>query len=318
LAKQRKTIPLTIKHILFYNCARTCCVCKNPNHPIQIHHLDEDTSNNIYKNLVALCSICHNEAHTHHKLTNNLTIKELIHHKSKWEENIKKLSSNAMLQTSISNCAIWTFINYEKVPKILKSNGLRFEQEQFNNLLNKKIIDRNAVPIFSKISDNKKYITIYDRLEWDDSTKLHNLYMNAIDNLIKHINPLELGAIWSKTEIKNLVNIGDICFAIRGFYFKENEISNNKASRYIYAISKNIEIRMYANTEYIYGDSALYGHFAGHHFVGILMLVKEIIRENNKLIINATPLAMSSGVIRKYNSPHQLKYGWNASKWNKS
>lgn len=318
MAKQRKAISITTKYQLFYNCARTCCVCKNLKNPIQIHHIDNDPSNNIYENLIVLCSNCHDEAHTDHKLTNNLTVKELIHHKSKWEENIKKLSSNAMLPISISNCAMWTFINYEKIPRILKSNGLKFEQEQFDNLLNQNIIDKNAIPIFSKTSNNKKYITIYDRLEWDNSTKLHYLYMEAIDTLVEHINPIELGAIWSKTEIKNLVNIGDICFAIRGFHFKENEIVNNKASRYIYASSKNIEIRMYANTQYIYGDSALYGHFVGHHFIGILMLIKEITTEDNKLIINATPLAMSSGVNKSYKSPHKLKYGWNTSEWSQA
>jgi len=315
LTKQRKTISQNLKYKLFYNCARTCCVCKCQKNPIQIHHIDNNPSNNIYENLIVLCSNCHDEAHTDHKLTNNLTTKELIHHKTLWEENIKKLSSHAMLPISISNCAMWTFINYEKIPRILKNIGLEFEKIEFNNLLLKNVIDKNATPIFQKASDDKKYITIYDRLEWDNATKLHNMYMDAIDNLVEYINPLELGAIWSKIEIKNLVNTGDICFAIRGFHFKENEIKNNKASRYIYATSKNIEIRMYANTQYIYGDSALYGHFSGHSFIGILMLIKEIKTENNKLIINATPLAMSSGVSTSYKSPHQLKYGWKTSVW---
>ena len=39
---------------------RTCCVC-NEKKPVQIHHIDENTSNNNFANLAVLCFDCHTE-----------------------------------------------------------------------------------------------------------------------------------------------------------------------------------------------------------------------------------------------------------------
>lgn len=40
---------------------RTCCVCREPGKAVQIHHLDEDPSNNSLDNLAVLCLQHHND-----------------------------------------------------------------------------------------------------------------------------------------------------------------------------------------------------------------------------------------------------------------
>jgi hypothetical protein len=40
---------------------RTCCVCTEPGKPIQIHHIDENPSNNVLENLAILCLHCHED-----------------------------------------------------------------------------------------------------------------------------------------------------------------------------------------------------------------------------------------------------------------
>lgn len=40
---------------------RTCCVCRERGRPVQIHHLDEDPSNNDEDNLAVLCLNCHRD-----------------------------------------------------------------------------------------------------------------------------------------------------------------------------------------------------------------------------------------------------------------
>jgi len=39
---------------------RTCCVCHEPGKAFQIHHIDDDPSNNSRENLAILCLACHN------------------------------------------------------------------------------------------------------------------------------------------------------------------------------------------------------------------------------------------------------------------
>jgi hypothetical protein len=46
--------------VLFYS-DRICCVCRVPKKPVQIHHVDDDNSNNALDNLAVLCLDCHDE-----------------------------------------------------------------------------------------------------------------------------------------------------------------------------------------------------------------------------------------------------------------
>ena len=46
--------------VLFFS-DRTCCVCNIPGKPVQIHHIDENPSNNLIDNLCVLCLDCHND-----------------------------------------------------------------------------------------------------------------------------------------------------------------------------------------------------------------------------------------------------------------
>lgn len=57
--KQRITIPPEIADEVLFLSNRTCCICRENNKPIQIHHIDEDPSNNKIENLAVLCTICH-------------------------------------------------------------------------------------------------------------------------------------------------------------------------------------------------------------------------------------------------------------------
>lgn len=66
-----------------------CCVCRS--RAAQIHHLDEDASNDDYENLAALCFDCHDEAHTTHKLRRNLTPKMIRRSKADWKDILRQI-----------------------------------------------------------------------------------------------------------------------------------------------------------------------------------------------------------------------------------
>ena len=50
----------TAAQLLFYS-NRTCCVCRQPQRPLQIHHIDGDRLNHGFANLAVLCLECHTE-----------------------------------------------------------------------------------------------------------------------------------------------------------------------------------------------------------------------------------------------------------------
>lgn len=312
MKKSRIKIPRPLGLQVLYASARTCCVCRVPRKPVEIHHIDQNPSNNVEPNLVVICRNCHDEAHTKHSMSNNLSVGHLKHAKKTWLSEVALRSAKAMLPGSNLEQAMWTFINHEKLPRILKAKGITFKSRLYQHLLKENAIDSDGIPIFQKrISGKSRLSTIYDHFEWDTAQRLHHMYMGAVDDLISTAVPLELGAIWSKSEMRDLIAPGSFCFAIRGFRFRASEAVDRAENRLVYARAKKIEIRFHANTRHMYGASALYTNFCGNSFAAVLLIAKHISIEGNILVLHATPLAMGAGFVpSEYHSPYQLRYGW--------
>jgi hypothetical protein len=56
----RVRIPDNVAAVVMFRHRRTCCICNIPDRTVQIHHIDEDPSNNAIENLAVLCLECHN------------------------------------------------------------------------------------------------------------------------------------------------------------------------------------------------------------------------------------------------------------------
>ena len=72
MVKTRIPIPDQLAAEVLFLADRTCCVCRDPHRKIQIHHIDEDPSNNIFPNLATLCGDCHSDAHSRYAFARNL------------------------------------------------------------------------------------------------------------------------------------------------------------------------------------------------------------------------------------------------------
>lgn len=79
----RKKIPdKTASELLVAN-RHACCVCQSKG--VQIHHIDEDPSNNAIENLASLCLPCHDQASMQIGLTKKLKADQIIVYKNQWE-----------------------------------------------------------------------------------------------------------------------------------------------------------------------------------------------------------------------------------------
>ncbi|MBA5983357.1 HNH endonuclease [Pseudomonas sp. MD195_PC81_125] len=315
MTKTRTIIPRALEAILLYKSAKTCCVCRFPRAPIQIHHIDQNPSNNCESNLVVLCTNCHDDAHTTRALSKNLTPARLSQFKLKWEADVLARSSTAMVPSSNLDQAMWTFVNHQRIIPVMNSLGVKFNKAKLDSLISRGVVDKDGIPTFQLPKKSPAYtdqiITIYDRFEWDDSMRLHNLYMDAVDKIILKANPIELGAVWTKTDIRSVVQPGSICFCMRGHMFKRGDVINGEENRLVFARSNNIEIQFHAHTRHMYGNSALYDSFVGSRFTASLIHVKDYAVEAGKLIIRATPISMGAGFVPSaYQTPRPLRYGW--------
>jgi hypothetical protein len=58
------SIPDDLAAKVLFDSDHTCCICRSEKQKIQIHHIDEDPSNNAYENLAVICVMCHMEIHS--------------------------------------------------------------------------------------------------------------------------------------------------------------------------------------------------------------------------------------------------------------
>ena len=60
-SKAKSTVPVDLAARVLFRADRTCCVCRTPGKAVQLHHIDENPSNSIERNLAVLCLECHTD-----------------------------------------------------------------------------------------------------------------------------------------------------------------------------------------------------------------------------------------------------------------
>jgi hypothetical protein len=98
---------------------RTCCVCRAEKTRVQIHHIDEDPTNNAFDNLAVVCLNCHSDAHTDGAFVRNLTPELIQLYNTSWrgiaklrltgtqpETGQREFASEVFLEASL-DCHSW-------------------------------------------------------------------------------------------------------------------------------------------------------------------------------------------------------------------
>ena len=92
-------IPKETAALALFLSDRTCCVCRVKGKPIQIHHLDEDNSNNRIENLAVLCLDCHNDTQIQGGFHRKLDLEQIVLYRDDWHLIV---SRNRAIETSIN------------------------------------------------------------------------------------------------------------------------------------------------------------------------------------------------------------------------
>ena len=85
----RIPIPGELAAKVLYASDRTCCICRSEQDHTQIHHIDEDPSNNTYSNLAVICLHCHSDAHTKGAFVRGLNPELIRLYNSSWRAIVK-------------------------------------------------------------------------------------------------------------------------------------------------------------------------------------------------------------------------------------
>jgi hypothetical protein len=88
--KPRSKVPDHIAAQVEFKADRTCCVCREPRQALQIHHLDDDPSNNSLENLAALCLQHHNDTQLKGGFGRKLNAAQVRLYRDEWYKAIQQ------------------------------------------------------------------------------------------------------------------------------------------------------------------------------------------------------------------------------------
>jgi len=85
----RTPIPSNIAIEILFVSDNTCCVCRERGKTLQIHHIDDNPSNNAPKNLAVLCLECHNKTQIKGGFGRRLNASLVIKYRDDWLKRVK-------------------------------------------------------------------------------------------------------------------------------------------------------------------------------------------------------------------------------------
>lgn len=292
MAKKRVAIPKATSTRLLYNCAWTCCVCGKRG--CQIHHIDEDPSNNTIENLVFICNDCHEKAHSDFKMSKNLKAEHLKTFKKLWEDEVTKRSSQSMIPgESPFLQSSWCYFNLNRMLSLMSAFNIDYNEHHFNRLSDAGIVNDMGIPTSFPPEGIMK--SVFDYMGMMHALRCIQMYREVINSIISASNPIELLSTNRKDELMTLLNPGTLFFIEKAFYFKRNMIGDKWFNILCYTQFRSIKINFLIETKLIFSDSALITSFTGHNTAFALLLVKSINKVDKKLVIEASPISIGTG-----------------------
>ena len=85
-SKKKADIPVDLAARVLFKADRTCCVCRIAGKPVQIHHIDEDPSHNVERNLAVLCLDCHTDTMVRGGFHRKLDAEQVILYRDDWDQ----------------------------------------------------------------------------------------------------------------------------------------------------------------------------------------------------------------------------------------
>ena len=89
MVKIRTLMPCDLAAEVLFASDRTCCVCRERGKAIQIHHIDDNPSNNVPENLAVLCLECHNKTRIKGGFGRRLNASLVIKYRDDWLKRVK-------------------------------------------------------------------------------------------------------------------------------------------------------------------------------------------------------------------------------------
>lgn len=277
---RRPPIPTEVINQLLYESNCTCCICKNSNNGVVIHHIEEWHISKSHNpdNLIVLCPNHHDKAHSHSDLTLNMTKERLVNFKKEWIAEVKHKTSLALKEKFKADNNRYNYFNIKRLFELIIHYGItNFDSNSFFYLKEKNILDENGnikgYDDWNIKSSPESYL-----FQPFECNHLYYYIKELMDFLLEYIDVKDLNNIWNKKDIIKHVHNGDFITFSGGVYFKRGKIDKgNEQPKIIYMKKKGVKVFSEINAFWATSSSAHTCFLTGHQsntFIGQVLSIK--------------------------------------------
>jgi 5-methylcytosine-specific restriction endonuclease McrA len=296
--EQRPPIPNdTLSKLLFDNRFQ-CCVCRDPDLPIIVHHIVEWARSRSHapENLAVLCLKHHSDAHSKKELAQNLDHKTLTKIKDAWEAEVKKFDSESILEAMRLEYSNWNYINELRVFEIAKEVGVDFSAVRgFSDLVATGVVELNGLPAPVKNEERLSY-------KYEGSKILRRYFYTSeiLGRVISNLSIVNVSDWLERGVLGFTLAPGDFIFVQGAHTFsplssKKSGMGPGQECRG-YRAANHVEIGFTFDRWEATSSSAKNEWLSGTKNQGSLIQVKNISRKNDKLLVTGTVLGICSNL----------------------
>jgi len=287
LPSARTPIPQKTADELLRRSAFTCCVCKNPELSVVIHHIvrwEQSRSHDI-ENLAVLCLNHHDKAHTHHELSQNLTPNRIRGARNEWFGIIEQRGNQAR-DDAFGNLqryqGRWDYFNISYIYQLLFDHNISFSSRYKQSLLNKNLLNEDRIINADKLATNSTHwLNFYDGM----------LIKGFVEDMVNAIiNTLEVKYLSNSIYTQKSLAPGDFCLMDGNFSFKMLSKQKKGIGQMRKATCKinGIEYTGQFDAWYCNSSSSHGLHLTGRKEATQLFLVRDIMSDGNVAQVSGT------------------------------
>lgn len=276
---------------------RTCCICRDPNRSVIVHHISEWAVSRSHdeSNLSVLCLDHHDLAHTKKLLSQSLTEAEIRESKRKWEEDVLRLDARAIVRLkSESAYARWDWINLPRLFELaLKRRITPKNTDLYRDLQADGFIDRSGI----LLPESKWSSEISSRLwflDFMDGFRVAYYLSELVDQVLESLPIIDITAyIPKKGQLRSLLQEGEYIAAQLPFYFNsvENRDDKKREIKKAYYKGHGVRIEYVFDAWHCMSSSARFDGMTGRKVQTVFGPVRSILDEDGELVVSISCLA---------------------------
>jgi hypothetical protein len=298
----RPPIPQETVIDILFSSKSICCVCRDPDQPIIIHHIEEwsDSKDHSRDNLAVLCVGCHDKAHTQHKLSQNLTANKIKDFRQKWERQVREKDADVILGISNTDYARWDYVNHLRVFELAKQLRIDLRQcNSFSALRRQKITDSRGIinDLGLREAEAKPHCYMYS---FGGGLQLYDYISDVITRILGKIRLYDITNSWSRNELSSILSPDQIISCQGAHYFKKlnNQREERNQLRRGYRQKNGICLDFSFDAWEATSSSSWAARLAGRTVTTSICIVRSIEDDQGVLRINATCLALGTHFTR--------------------